>query len=201
MLQEFPDLGNYHVLDLGGTARSWLRSPVRPASVTLLNLFNDELGTNDDEPLPDEFHLVAGDACDPPTEILSGTFDLVYSNSVIEHVGGAFRRQAFADVVHHVAPRAWIQTPYRYFPIEPHWLFPGFQFLPLDLRAVLSRRWPLIHTKSNDWRSSVGTALAVELQSVTEMRYLFADSEILYERMAGLVKSVVAVRRVVESTA
>ena len=27
-----------------------------------------------------------------------------------------------------------MQTPYRYFPIEPHWLFPGMQFLPLPVR-------------------------------------------------------------------
>ena len=28
-----------------------------------------------------------------------------------------------------------VQTPYRYFPVEPHWLFPGLQFLPMGLRA------------------------------------------------------------------
>ena len=33
----------------------------------------------------------------------------------------------------------WVQTPYRYFPVEPHFLFPGFQFLPLTVRAVLMR--------------------------------------------------------------
>ncbi len=37
----------------------------------------------------------------------------------------------------------WVQTPYRYFPIEPHWIFPGFQFLPLSARTEISRRWPL----------------------------------------------------------
>ena len=31
-------------------------------------------------------------------------------------------------------PKSVVQIPYRYFPIEPHWLFPGLQFLPQRAR-------------------------------------------------------------------
>lgn len=63
-------------------------------------------------------------------------FDLVYSNSVIEHVGGHARSCDFAGMVKTLARRHWgVQTPYRYFSIEPHWLFPGLQFLPQSARA------------------------------------------------------------------
>lgn len=51
-------------------------------------------------------------------------FGLVYSNSLIEHLGGHARRAAFAEQVRSLAPRHWVQTPYRYSLIKPHWLVP-----------------------------------------------------------------------------
>ena len=100
-----------------------------------------------------------------------------------------------ARFVREAAPRYWIQTPYRYFPVEPHWIFPGFQFLPLPARATLSRTWPLMHTRSRGWEDSVSTALQVELIGLTELKYLFPDATLHKERFGGLIKSVIAVRR------
>ena len=66
----FQDLESYRVLDLGGTAGSWLRAPVRPAAVTLLNLYGSELTVGQEgEGLPDWLNIVEGDACDPPAAI------------------------------------------------------------------------------------------------------------------------------------
>ena len=131
------------VIDLGGTTKSWLRAPIRPASVHVVNL---------DPPspdVPDWIRADQADACRLPAHISASSYDLVYSNSVIEHVGGHAQRVRFADAVRGLASRHWIQTPYRYFPVEPHWLFPGFQFLPLALRAEVARRWPLAHVRSS----------------------------------------------------
>jgi hypothetical protein len=79
---------------------------------------------------------VVADACtyDEPT------VDLVVSNSLIEHVGGVGPRRQLAETIRGLAPQYWVQTPYRYFPLEPHWMFPGMQFLPLNVRARLARR-------------------------------------------------------------
>lgn len=195
LVRLFPELPSYRVLDLGGTADSWLRADVAPKAVTVLNLYAGELTAHrEDEHLPGWIELVTGDACDPPAGVLAGSYDLVFSNSLIEHVGGVARRRMLADVVRRAAPRHWVQTPYRYFPIEPHYLFPGYQFLPVAARARLARTWPLIHTRDTNWRDGVNTALEVELLSVTEMRFLFPDSVVHRERLAGLPKSIVAVR-------
>jgi hypothetical protein len=135
-----------------------------------------------------------GDACNLPDHIKNGSYDLVFSNSVLEHVGGHAQRARFAESVHKLANSHWIQTPYRYFPIEPHWLFPGFQFLPLTVRAGLSQRWPLVHTKSSSRREGLEAALWVELVSRAEMSYYFPSSAIRAERIAGIAKSLIAIK-------
>ncbi len=191
----FPDLPSYHVLDLGGTPDSWLRAPVRPKAVTLVNLHGGELVADTTGlPLPDWLTPVTGDACDPPAAVGSGDYDLVFSNSLLEHVGGPVRRRMLADTIRGAAPRYWVQTPYRYFPVEPHYIFPGFQFLPLAARARITRFWPLIHTRAGTWEDSIRTALEVELVSLTEMRFLFPDAVMHRERLGGLTKSIIAVR-------
>jgi hypothetical protein len=184
----FPEVEGLSVIDLGGTVEAWLRAPIRPALVHVVNL----------EPSPAEIpawiRADQADACDLPSHIADGRYDLVYSNSVIEHVGGHAQRMRFAEAVHRLANRHWVQTPYRYFPIEPHWLFPGFQFLPLSIRAELSRRWPLAHTPSGSWDEGLRAAMSVELLSRAEMAFYFPDSTLRVERVAGIVKSLIAVK-------
>jgi hypothetical protein len=176
------------VIDLGGTVEAWLRAPVRPASVHVINL----------EPQPDEvtdwIRADQADACDLPDRVANGSYDLVFSNSVIEHVGGHSQRIRFAEAVHKLADRHWVQTPYRYFPVEPHWLFPGFQFLPVTVRAGLSQRWPFVHTPPRDRQEGLRAVMAVELLSRTEFAVYFPHSTIRYEHMLGAIKSLIAVK-------
>ncbi|MCU1622021.1 MAG: hypothetical protein JWL79_866 [Frankiales bacterium] len=179
----FPDLASARVLDLGGTPAYWRTAPIRPAAVTTVNLTAPDVA----EPW---ITTVAADAC-----TYDGTgFDLVVSNSLLEHLGGAARRQQFSKVVHTAAPRFWIQTPYRYFPVEPHWLFPGFQFLPLAARVAVTRRWKHGHCYQPDPRKALKLVLEVELVGATEMSALFPDAELWRERAGGLTKSLVSIR-------
>jgi hypothetical protein len=187
----FPDLENMTVVDLGGTISSWSRAPVRPKHVTVLTL----------EPEGEVVSWIDAryaDACDLPRELRDLQADLVYSNAVLEHVGGAERRRRFAETVHRLAERHWVQTPYRYFPVEPHWLFPGFQFLPVSTRVAISQRWPFVDTPCSDYRTELDAVLSVELVGLTEFRHLFPASVISRERLAGLTKSLIAVRGAVE---
>jgi hypothetical protein len=188
LLDRYPELGSMRVLDLGGTSSFWARAPVRPSSVVLLNLAHDE---DDDVPW---ITSVVGDVCTPPEVIRRERFDLVFSNSVIEHVGGHVRRMQMAEFAMDSADRYWIQTPYRYFPIEPHWLFPGFQFLPPNLQARIGARWPLTWAGRVSYDVALGHALEVELLGRTQLRYYFPDAAILRERVAGLTKSLIATR-------
>jgi hypothetical protein len=184
----FPSLDSMSVIDLGGTSDAWERAPFQPAMVHVVNL---EPPPDD---VPDWIRVDQADVCELPKHIAAEQYDLAFSNAVIEHVGGHAQRQRFADAVHNLAPLHWIQTPYRYFPVEPHWLFPGFQFLPLTIRGEISRRWPLVHTQSTDHAEGVRAAMGVELLSRTEMAWYFPKSEIRYEKMLGMIKSLIAVK-------
>jgi hypothetical protein len=184
LLQNFPDLATMKVLDLGGTPRFWRSAPIRPAHVTTVNLL---------EASADEYWIshVVGDVLDQPT---SQTFDLVVSNSLIEHVGGHANREKLAGIVQAVAPHHWIQTPYRYFPVEPHWLAPGMQFLPLTAQARVLLRWQVAWMRPQDYESALRDVASIELLSKSHMRLYFPDSKLLVERALGLPKSLVAIR-------
>lgn len=188
----FPDIREMRVLDLGGTVEAWQRAPVRPAHVTVLNLF--EPGETDESWLVP----VVGDACAASEVLAAGghgdSFDLVFSNSLIEHVGGHAKRVSLAAEVLALAPFHWVQTPYRYFPVEPHWLFPMMQFLPVRARGSIALRWPLVHSRPATRAEAQSNVQWTELVSITEMQAYFPQSQVVHERVAGLIKSIIAVQ-------
>jgi hypothetical protein len=189
LLQRYPAVTDWRVIDLGGTPDAWLAAPVRPQHVLIVNLQRFEN-------VPEWMSSIPADACDLPAEVHAVTYDLVYSNSVIEHVGGHDRRELFAANVRALAPRYWVQTPNRYFPIEPHWMFPAMQFFPKRARASVIRHWDPRRTRGSlrSRESALAEASSVELLTKTELEYYFPDATILRERFSGMTKSFVALR-------
>jgi SAM-dependent methyltransferase len=116
-----------------------------------------------------------------------GEFPLVFSSSVIEHVPKHLQ-PAFASEIRRVAKRYFVQTPNRYFPIEPHYQVPLFQFLPRRLQRAINRRFTLGWRTKGEWEE-------ITLLSANELRRLFPDGEIHRERLFGLTKSLMVVRR------
>ena len=113
-------------------------------------------------------------------------FDVAFSNSVIEHVPPQLQAR-FADEVARVSKRYFVQTPNRYFPIEPHYQLPLFQFLPKGARKALNKRFALGWQAKGQWEE-------INLLSARDLRRLFPDATIHRERMLGLTKSIIAVR-------
>jgi SAM-dependent methyltransferase len=79
------------------------------------------------------------DALDLP--FADGAFDVVFSNAVIEHVGGPERQAVFVHEALRVARRAFVTTPNRWFPLELHTRLPLVHWLP---EAAAHRAYELV---------------------------------------------------------
>jgi hypothetical protein len=182
-----------HILDIGGTASYWratedLWKPW-PLRFTIVNL--------DVEPSDDgRFAIRAGNACSMP-EYADNTFDLVHSNSVIEHVGHWAEMSAMASEVRRLAPSYYLQTPNFWFPIEPHYRTVGYQWLPESTRAsILTKRKLGFRGPTKSFDAAMRDIQSVNLLTAAQMRELFPDAELRRERFFGLAKSLIAIRAV-----
>ncbi len=178
------------VLDVGGMPWGWEGSPIARSKVTLLNLPGS---TPPAAEAADFGAVVAGDGCALP--FADGSFDVVYSNSVIEHLGTWERQQAFAREARRVGRRLWVQTPAREFFVEPHLVAPFIHWLPRAWQRQLIRHGTLRGWLERPDARAVEAFLAeVRLLTAAEMRELFPDCTIERERFLGLTKSYIAVR-------
>jgi hypothetical protein len=179
------------VLDLGGETGYWTSLSDlwagRPLSFTLLNRMP--------QAAPDErFVARVGDAC-ALSEYEDLAFDVVHSNSVLEHVGSWTNKRRMAAEIRRLAPRYFVQTPNYWFPVEPHFRTPFFHWLPRPWQRglVLSGRRGCFHQATSldqaDWMLNDSSLL-----DAREMAELFPDARIARERVAGLTKSLIAVR-------
>jgi SAM-dependent methyltransferase len=117
----------------------------------------------------------------------NGEFPVAFSSSVIEHISRS-QQPLFAAEIQRVANRYFVQTPNRYFPIEPHYQMPFFQFLPERAQRFLNRHFTLGWREKGNWEEA-------NLLSARNLRQLFPDAEIHRERLFGLTKSLMAIRR------
>jgi hypothetical protein len=175
------------ICDVGGTSSFWESMELPPEddiTITVVNLFPQ---TSTDP----RVRASVGDA--RALTFPDRSFDVVYSNSVIEHVGTFDDQRRMAGEVRRIGTRHFVQTPNFFFPVEPHFLFPGFQWLPANLRAwLLTKRnmgW-IEREPSFDAASEV--VRSIRLMRLSEIRQLFPTSSIYRERVAGLTKSFVA---------
>lgn len=183
-LQRMNLRGGERIIDLGGMPGFWSRVPV-PLDITIVNL----PGTLPPPPqwTRHELRLIEGDACAIEGQA-DGSYDIAFSNSVIEHVGGPDNRRRLAQEARRLAPRYWVQTPSIWFPIEAHTYMPFWWFYPKALRTRIEGRW---HKKLPKWAEMIQDTTVL---SRSEMRDLFPDAQIITERVAGLPKSYIAYR-------
>lgn len=176
------------ILDVGGTSNFWDRMEflgVPDVHIVLLNL---EAGGSPHSNVVS----VAGDARDL-SQFKDGEFEVAFSNSVIEHVGGRKDQERMARELRRVSRRYFIQTPNRWFPVEPHFLFPAFQFLPRRVQTWLVQHFALGYTgRIPDRAKAEARVSRIELLSVRDMRALFPEARLYRERVLGLTKSITA---------
>jgi len=175
------------ILDVGGTESYWKTMELTAGDqvfITLLNLTQNEVS------LPN-VTSIAGDARWIQAE--DSSFDVVFSNSVIEHVGTFQDQLQMAKEVRRVGKRYFIQTPNKYFPLEPHFLFPLFQFFPINIRVLLLQNFKLgWFSKTPDKVKAREIVEGIRLLGKREFMALFPNAAIYEEKILGMTKSFVA---------
>lgn len=178
------------ILDVGGTAAFWQQTELlekeNNLEITVINI-NKERNKLE---YPNIQYMV-GDARNMK-QFNDKEFDIVFSNSVIEHVGDYKSQKQMANEIMRVGKRYFVQTPNFYFPVEPHFVFPLFQFLPLDLRAWLLNHFNLGWTKKiNDKQKVMEKVAEIRLLKKSEMIALFPNANFFEEKIFGLTKSLI----------
>jgi hypothetical protein len=189
--QELGITAETRVLDIGGTPDNWRLLPVQPRLV-LLNTprAKADLGSGTE--------WVAGDGRRLPFR--DEAFDVVFSNSVIEHVGDSQSQRRFALEVIRTGKAYWVQTPNRGFPVEQHLLTPLIHWLPRAWQRTLAPRfnlWRYLVRVTPDRREFFIRHYLDDIRLLTaaELRSLFPGAEILRERVLGATKSLIVFRK------
>lgn len=178
------------ILDVGGGTLNW-QYIERAPQITILNpLFHDDTTT-----APPNFNFVKGDGT--RLEYPDNSFDIAYSNSVIEHLYTWESQVRFANEIRRVAKKVWVQTPAKEFFIEPHFLTPFIHFLPKRWQRRLLRNftvWGLITRPSQEYVDQILSE--VRLLTLKEMQTLFPDCIIFKEKFLFFTKAYIALRNV-----
>jgi len=188
----FAERGACRILDLGGRPEYWRsidRTALEACNVTITTV-NMEAQTSVDDPM---FDQRVGDAC--MLDIDDNAFDIAHSNSVIEHVGDWAQMELFAAETRRLAPRYYVQTPYFWFPIEPHLSAAFVHWAPEAWRARwLIRRGHGFFARIDGLSAAMRAVQDARLLDKTMMRHLFPDARLEDEKVAGLTKSLMAIR-------
>lgn len=188
--------GSVKILDIGGSEIYWKILSYeflmdKNVKITILNLPAKV-------PLPDNnqvFSFVTGDGCDLSC-YKDNEFDISHSNSVLEHVGNEFRVKKFVSESKRVGKTCYLQTPNFWFPIEPHFLVPFFQFLPLTIKARLLTIFNLGQfERIRSFNQAYVLVSSIKLLTARNLHELFPKAAFFRERFFFMTKSFMIIDR------
>ncbi|MBD3626553.1 methyltransferase domain-containing protein [Cyclobacterium sp.] len=185
-LETFEGQEKIKILDVGGTENFWTNHnfilPER-VSITLLNLEKEKTSLKNVSSL-------SGNATDL-SQFKDNSFDLVFSNSVIEHLHTYENQEKMAREILRVGKNHFVQTPNKYFFLEPHYALPLFQFFPSSIAFLVLTKTKL--SRMQKWEPEFAKAYLNEIRllSLREMKGLFPQSHIYFEKVFGMNKSFV----------
>ena len=189
----YRDRGECRIIDIGGRPEYW-----KPALDTLrrcnghVTVVNIESTQSKPEPL---FDFCYGDACDL-SHVQDGAFDLAHSDSLVEHLVTWENMSRCAGEIRRVARSYYVQTPYFWFPYEPHFRLPFFHWLPQQTRARLVMRFKLGYfNRAATLHKAMKNIESVSLLDKSQMAALLPDADVGFEYIAGMPKSLIAIRR------
>ena len=183
---------NATILDVGGNIFHW--SLVKgKLKIAILNI---ELPRNYGQEYKNNVKFVLGNGLSLPFR--NNSFDIGYSNSVIEHLETLENQKQFAKEIMRVGKNIFVQTPNKYFFIEPHILTPFIHYLPKGIQRKLLRNftiWGLIARPSQQYCIK-HVIDEIRLLSYKELRLLFPNCSIIKEKFLFFTKSFYIIRKI-----
>ena len=174
------------ILDVGGYEEFWINAGmanVPGIHITILNLEAGETTYNN-------FEIVKGDGTNL-SAYENNSFDIGFSNSVIEHLYNRGQQKKMAEEIIRVGRYHYVQTPNKYFVIEPHYLLPYFQFIPKKLRFFILTKTKFSRFKKWSKKEAQQYLDEIILLSKKDMKELFPSSKLTKEKFMGMTKSFV----------
>ena len=153
----------------------------REARIELLNTFEQQVAA--------PYKSVVGDARDL-SRYGDGEFDVVFSNSVIGHVGSFSDQQLMASEMRRVGRYFFLQTPNHGFPLDWRTLVPFFHFLPVEVQAWCFERFSVgAYCRAGSRAEAIHWASRVRNIRRRELALLFPGGTVVHERFGGFTKS------------
>lgn len=118
-------------------------------------------------------------------------FDVVWSNAVIEHVGGPDDQRAMAREIMRVGRRWFVTTPNRWYPFEFHLRLPLVTWLPWHGYLRCGRLLAYNHIEGRYRRGLDQSHL--RLLSAADLRRFFPGSRIIKQRVTFMAETLIAV--------
>jgi SAM-dependent methyltransferase len=172
------------ILDVGGTVDYWLKMKLPKTSANRLVLLNTF-----EQRVCEPFESVVGDGRDLSC-YSTDEFDLVFSNSVIGHVGDFSDQMKMASEVRRVGKHFFLQAPNHGFPLDWRTLVPLFHFLSPPLQTWCFEHFAVgRYHRANSAEEAMSWATRIRNIRRTELPRLFPNATVVNERVLGLTKS------------
>tara|TARA_B100000963_G_scaffold169373_1_gene147272 strand:- start:12328 stop:12984 length:657 start_codon:yes stop_codon:yes gene_type:complete len=175
------------ILDLGGKVKFWENRNLSGNPnflITIINLESEKSGYPNIE-------TKVGNILELKS-FKKKSFDIVFSNSVIEHLYNFENQKKIASEILRIGKKHIIQTPNKYFFIEPHYIFPFFQYLPSKIQYKILTKTKLSRLRKWDKKFARQYLKEIRLLTLNELKEIFPGSKIYQEKFFGMSKSFTA---------
>jgi len=175
------------ILDLGGTQEFWENMELISDRIQITIINTESINTK-----YKNLKSLKKDVRDL-SEFRDKDYDIVFSNSLIEHIGDFPEQKKLAEEITRIGKTYFIQTPNYYFPLEPHFLFPYFQLLPKKMKVILLSHFNLGWFKKSQKSEAVKIINSIRLLKYKDLKKLFPGALIKREKFSGFTKSFICI--------
>ena len=190
--------GPVRLIDLGGTVKFWEDWGLakRPQlDVTLVNNHDRDKNHEDDPITLPNLRRLRADVLSLTAEDFA-QYDVIFSNSLIEHLPGRALQQQLARAIIDSGRPYFLQTPNKHSPIDPHFPRPYVPFFATYPRPLQARLLSWSSLGSGSTAPSYQAALQ-RLQNyypmtVNDIRRCFPRARVVVERPLGVPMSIIA---------